>query len=81
MKIEVIKSLNDASKATGLAVVIDVFRAFTTEAFLFANGADKIIPVLDLEEAYKLKNADGTNNCLSYSDRDREVFFRIVNEN
>lgn len=33
------------------------------------------------EEAYKLKNADGTNNCLSYSDRDREVFFRIVDEN
>lgn len=56
MKIEVIKSLNDASKATGLAVVIDVFRAFTTEAFLFANGVDKIIPVLDLEEAYKLKS-------------------------
>lgn len=56
MKIEVIKSLNDASKATGLAVVIDVFRAFTTEAYLFANGADKIIPVLCLEEAYKIKS-------------------------
>ncbi len=56
MKIEVIKSLNDASRATDLAVVIDVFRAFTTEAYLFANGAEKIIPVLGLEEAYKLKS-------------------------
>lgn len=55
MKIEIIKSINDANKATGLAVVIDVYRAFTTEAYIFANGASKIIPVLDLEEAYKLK--------------------------
>lgn len=55
MKIEIIKSLKDADKATGLAVVIDVFRAFTTEAFIFANGASKIIPVLDLDEAHKLK--------------------------
>src|SRR5215204_2119164 len=55
MQIEIIKSLKDADKATGLAIVIDVFRAFTTEAYIFANGASKIIPVLDLEEAYKLK--------------------------
>ncbi len=55
MEIEIIKSLKNADKATGLAVVIDVFRAFTTEAYIFANGASKIIPVLDLEEAHKLK--------------------------
>ena len=55
MQIEIIKSLKDADKATGLAVVIDVFRAFTTEAYIFANGASKIIPVLDLEESHKLK--------------------------
>lgn len=55
MQIEIIKSLKDADKATGLAVVIDVFRAFTTEAYLFANGARNIIPVLDLEEARTLK--------------------------
>lgn len=55
MKIEIIRSLEDADKATGLAIVIDVFRAFTTEAYIFANGAEKIIPVLDLEEAHKLK--------------------------
>ncbi len=55
MQIEIIKSLENADKATGLAIIIDVFRAFTTEAYIFANGADKVIPVLDLEEAYKLK--------------------------
>ncbi len=55
MQIEIIKSLENADKATGLAIIIDVFLAFTTEAYIFANGADKVIPVLDLEEAYKLK--------------------------
>jgi 2-phosphosulfolactate phosphatase len=55
MKIEIIKSLKDADKATGLAIIIDVFRAFTTEAYIFANGARKIIPVMTLEEAYAIK--------------------------
>ncbi|MEK7501395.1 MAG: 2-phosphosulfolactate phosphatase [Patescibacteria group bacterium] len=55
MQIEIIRSLKDAGKATGLAVVIDVFRAFTTEAYIFKNGAEKIIPILDLDEAYRLK--------------------------
>lgn len=55
MQIEIIRSLEDASKAKGLAIIIDVFRAFSVEAYLFANGADKIIPVLDIEEAHELK--------------------------
>jgi len=58
MGIEIIKSLNDAGKATGLAIVIDVFRAFTTEAYIFANGASRIIPVENLEVAYKLKETN-----------------------
>ncbi len=55
MVIQIMKSLTDADKATGLAVVIDVFRAFTTEAYIFANGASKIIPIESLEGAYELK--------------------------
>ncbi|HEY4504612.1 MAG TPA: 2-phosphosulfolactate phosphatase [Candidatus Paceibacterota bacterium] len=55
MKIEIIRSLDDAHMATGLAVVIDVFRAFSTEAYILANGAEKILPVLDLDEAHGLK--------------------------
>lgn len=55
MNIKIIKSLENANTATGLAVVIDVFRAFSVETYLFANNAEKIIPVLSLEEAYELK--------------------------
>jgi len=38
-----------------LAVVIDVFRAFTTGAYVMANGADAIYPVATVEEAFELK--------------------------
>lgn len=44
-----------AKKATGLAVVIDVFRAFTTAAYVMGNGAERIYPVGSLEEAFQLR--------------------------
>lgn len=65
MKINIIKSVNDAHLATWLAIVIDVFRAFSTQAYVFANGAKAIIPVLTLEEAYQLKR-DNPNYILMW---------------
>ena len=47
--------IEGAKRAKGLTVVIDVFRAFTTAAFVMNNGAEKIIPVGKLEEAFGLK--------------------------
>lgn len=54
MKIQIINSYENAHKAEGLTVVIDVLRAFTTCCFAFANGAKTIIPVSDTDTAYKL---------------------------
>ena len=49
-------SLVEGSKeARGLTVVIDVFRAFTTAAYVMANGAQRIHPVGSLEEAFRLR--------------------------
>lgn len=53
-----IKIVNNATQATGLAVVIDVFRAFTVEPYLIHNGAKKIIPVGDIQVAYDYKDKD-----------------------
>lgn len=49
-----------AREATGAAVIIDVFRAFTTAAFAIAAGAREIILVADHEQALALKAADPT---------------------
>lgn len=62
-----IKIVNDAELATGLAVVIDVFRAFTVESYLISNGAKKLIPVANMQIAYDYKKKD--NNCVLIGER------------
>ena len=47
--------MEGAREARGLTVIIDVFRAFTTDAFVMANGAETIHPVLTVEEAWELR--------------------------
>ena len=47
--------MEGAQRASGTAVIIDVFRAFTTAAFVMANGAETIIPVGTIEEALELR--------------------------
>jgi 2-phosphosulfolactate phosphatase len=48
-------SLEDADKATGFVVVVDVLRAFTTAAHAFNVGVEKILPVSGVEEAVQLR--------------------------
>ena len=55
MEIRRLSLIDGAKQACGTAVIIDVFRAFTTAAFIFANGAETIIPVGTVEEALKLR--------------------------
>lgn len=55
MNIKILHLLEGAKKATGLTVIIDVFRAFSVEAFLFDCGVEKIIPVADIDLAYEYK--------------------------
>lgn len=48
-------SLAEAHQSKGVTVVIDVLRAFTTAAFAFERGVEKIIPVSSVAEAVALK--------------------------
>src|SRR3954447_22181969 len=48
----------EAARGTdGLAIVVDVLRAFTTAAYAFAAQADRIILVATIEEAFELTAA------------------------
>ncbi len=55
MNIKILHLIEGAKAAKGIVVVIDVFRAFSVEAYCFAKGASKVIPVGDIDLAYKLK--------------------------
>lgn len=55
MEIRILQLVAGAREAKGLAVIIDVFRAFSTACYVFGNGAERIIPVGDLDLAYDLK--------------------------
>lgn len=56
MQFKIFHNTEGARDAQGLVVVIDVFRAFTTECYAIASGAVRVIPVGKLDLAYKLKS-------------------------
>ena len=55
MQIQILEGLEGAKRAKGLTVILDVFRACSVAAYVMHGGADKIIPVGQLEAAYQLK--------------------------
>ncbi len=57
MLVRVADFVEGARTAAGIAVVIDVFRAFSLAAHASARGAAKIIPIADIEKARTLKRA------------------------
>ena len=54
MEIRLGSLVRDAREAAGTVIVIDVFRAFTTAAIAFANGARDITLVAEAEDALAL---------------------------
>lgn len=57
MEIQILHMIEGARQARGAAVIIDVFRAFTVEAYLMRGGAARVIPVGEKELAYAYKQA------------------------
>lgn len=55
MDIQILHMIEGAKAARGVAVIIDVFRAFTVEAWLVRNGASRVIPVGDQNLAYRYR--------------------------
>lgn len=64
MNIQILHMIPGARAATGLTVIIDVFRAFTVETYLMRNNAYRIYPVGDVETAFAQKALDPENTLL-----------------
>ena len=58
MEIRILHLIEGARQAEGLAVVIDVFRAFSLECWLYAMGAGEIRPVGAIGEALAWREKD-----------------------
>jgi 2-phosphosulfolactate phosphatase len=57
MEVRIVDFVAGARSATGVAVVIDVFRAFSVAAHAMARGATTIVPVAEVETARAFKAA------------------------
>jgi len=64
MEIEILQLLEGARRAKGLTVIIDVFRAFTTEAMIMTYEPAKLLAVGDIQTALDYRAAHpGTVLC------------------
>jgi len=55
LQVDVVDHVAGAQGAGGIAVVIDVFRAFSVAAYAFSRGAAAVIPVAQVDYARELK--------------------------
>lgn len=58
MQIDIVDFVAGARAARGVAVVIDVFRAFSVACYAFDGGAHRMIPFADADEALATKHAN-----------------------
>ena len=67
VKIETFHLIEGAGQAEGLTVIIDVFRAFSMECYLYAAGAAEVRPTGTTEETFAWKEKDP--GCLLAGER------------
>jgi len=60
--IRILHLIDGAKNATGLTVIIDVCRAFSTAAFLASRGTNEIFTVSTVQEAFQLR--ERLTDCL-----------------
>ena len=68
MKVQILKLLNGAEKAQGLTVIIDVFRAFSLECYMYSRNAASVRPIGSLEQAFMMKK--NNPNAILFGERE-----------
>ena len=64
MQIIIDSLIAGAQRARGTVIIIDVFRAFTTEAIAFSRGAEKVILVSTPKDALELRDRGIADLCV-----------------
>ena len=64
MEVIVESLLEGARRSTGVVIIVDVLRAYTTAAVALSGGAEKIVLVAEVEEALALRNAGVGEVCM-----------------
>ena len=64
MDINILSLSNGAKIAKGITVIIDVYRAFTTQAFAFENGIKEILNVSEIEQALNMRDKGFADYCM-----------------
>ena len=67
VEVEIFHLIEGARQAEGLAVIIDVFRAFSMEYWLYALGAREIRPAGSIEETFAWREKD--RDCILAGER------------
>jgi 2-phosphosulfolactate phosphatase len=70
MKVNILEFVEGAQRATGLTVIIDVFRAFSVACYAFDAGAKRLIATGSADEAFLLKNK--ISNSVLVGERDEK---------
>lgn len=71
MNIKILQLIEGALEARGHAVIIDVFRAFTTACTAYANGAERIIVTSRLDTAFSLREENP--GCILMGERNEKM--------
>ena len=79
MEIRLASLYRGAQQARGTAIIIDVFRAFTTAAIAFERGANKIILVAEVQDALALRANGAGHICMGEVDGIRPHGFDLGN--
>ena len=79
MEIRLLSLLEGARPAEGTAIIIDVYRAYTTAAVAFERGVEKIILVAEVEEALALRAKGLGDLCVGEVEGKRPAGFDFGN--
>ena len=66
-EINILRLIEGAAQAEGLTVIIDVFRAFSLECYLYALGAAEVRPAGSIDETFAWREKDP--GCLLVGER------------